>query len=192
MLTSMRALGVRSELTNIDPCPFQGAVETHEHPRSQPTDRTTRGWLGELPEPPIGPRPLGRPLPTEVVGVVARVPPVEKAVVAAPLCRRFGVRILARTTSRTATSGGGCPPRADSARSFSTSTNATRLRYVIAGSAGAVAVDRGVDDRRGDPFDRVAAGAGPVEFADQLWAGGEPLGDPIPRPHPGEGLRASG
>jgi DNA-binding CsgD family transcriptional regulator len=31
-----------------------------------------RVWLGELPEPPIGPRPLGRPLPTEVVGVVAR------------------------------------------------------------------------------------------------------------------------
>jgi DNA-binding CsgD family transcriptional regulator len=31
-----------------------------------------RAWLGELPEPPIGPRPLGRPLPTEVVGVVAR------------------------------------------------------------------------------------------------------------------------
>lgn len=31
-----------------------------------------RGWLGELPEPPIGPRPLGPPLPTEVVGVVAR------------------------------------------------------------------------------------------------------------------------
>ena len=31
-----------------------------------------RGWLGELPQPPIGPRPLGSPLPTEVVGVVAR------------------------------------------------------------------------------------------------------------------------
>lgn len=31
-----------------------------------------RAWLGELPEPPIGPRPLGRPLSTEVVGVVAR------------------------------------------------------------------------------------------------------------------------
>jgi DNA-binding CsgD family transcriptional regulator len=31
-----------------------------------------RAWLGELPEPPIGPRPLGRPLPTEVVGVAAR------------------------------------------------------------------------------------------------------------------------
>jgi DNA-binding CsgD family transcriptional regulator len=31
-----------------------------------------RAWLGELPEPPIGPCPLGHPLPTEVVGVVAR------------------------------------------------------------------------------------------------------------------------
>jgi len=31
-----------------------------------------RAWLGELSEPPIGPRPLGRPLSTEVVGVVAR------------------------------------------------------------------------------------------------------------------------
>jgi len=31
-----------------------------------------RAWLGELPEPPIGPRPLGRRLPTEVVGVAAR------------------------------------------------------------------------------------------------------------------------
>lgn len=31
-----------------------------------------RAWLGELPEPPIGPRPLGRPLSTEVIGVVAR------------------------------------------------------------------------------------------------------------------------
>jgi hypothetical protein len=41
MLTSMRALGVRSELTDTDPGHFQGAVETHEHPRSQPTDRTT-------------------------------------------------------------------------------------------------------------------------------------------------------
>jgi hypothetical protein len=40
MLTSMRALGVRSELTDIDPGHFEGAVETHEHPRSQLTDRT--------------------------------------------------------------------------------------------------------------------------------------------------------
>lgn len=31
-----------------------------------------RAWLGELPEPPIGPCPLGRPLSTEVIGVVAR------------------------------------------------------------------------------------------------------------------------
>ena len=31
-----------------------------------------RAWLGELPEPSIGPRPLGPALPTEVVGVVAR------------------------------------------------------------------------------------------------------------------------
>jgi DNA-binding CsgD family transcriptional regulator len=31
-----------------------------------------RLWLGELHEPPIGPRPLGRALPTEVVGVLAR------------------------------------------------------------------------------------------------------------------------
>lgn len=31
-----------------------------------------RAWLGELPEPPIGPRTMGRRLPTEVVGVVAR------------------------------------------------------------------------------------------------------------------------
>jgi DNA-binding CsgD family transcriptional regulator len=31
-----------------------------------------RAWLGELCEPPIGPRPLGRALSTEVVSVVAR------------------------------------------------------------------------------------------------------------------------
>jgi DNA-binding CsgD family transcriptional regulator len=31
-----------------------------------------RLWLGELHEPPIGPRPLGRALPTEVIGVLAR------------------------------------------------------------------------------------------------------------------------
>jgi DNA-binding CsgD family transcriptional regulator len=31
-----------------------------------------RAWLGELPEPPIGPRPLGPRLPTEVVSLVAR------------------------------------------------------------------------------------------------------------------------
>ena len=31
-----------------------------------------RAWVGELPEPPIGPRPLGQRLPTEIVGLVAR------------------------------------------------------------------------------------------------------------------------
>jgi hypothetical protein len=33
---------VRSELGDIDPGPGGGAVNTHENPRSQLTDRTTR------------------------------------------------------------------------------------------------------------------------------------------------------
>ena len=43
-----------------------------------------RAWLGELPEPPIGPRPLGRPLSTEVVGVVARARAIAHGRASAP------------------------------------------------------------------------------------------------------------
>lgn len=43
-----------------------------------------RAWLGELPEPPIGPRPLGRPLSTEVVVVVARARAIAHGRASAP------------------------------------------------------------------------------------------------------------
>jgi DNA-binding CsgD family transcriptional regulator len=43
-----------------------------------------RAWLGELPEPPIGPRPLGPPLPTEVVGVIARARAIAHGRASAP------------------------------------------------------------------------------------------------------------
>jgi DNA-binding CsgD family transcriptional regulator len=48
-----------------------------------------RSWLGELPEPPIGPRPLGPPLPTEVIGVVARARAVAHGRASGPACLRL-------------------------------------------------------------------------------------------------------
>jgi DNA-binding CsgD family transcriptional regulator len=43
-----------------------------------------RAWLAELSEPPIGPRPLGRRLPTEVVGVIARARAIAHGRASAP------------------------------------------------------------------------------------------------------------
>ena len=48
-----------------------------------------RAWLGELPEPPIGPRPLGRRLPTEVVGVIARAHAIARGRASVPARARL-------------------------------------------------------------------------------------------------------
>lgn len=50
MLTPSSPRGVRSELANIDPHRYAAAVETHEHPRSTLTDRTTACTPTAFPE----------------------------------------------------------------------------------------------------------------------------------------------